>query len=305
MDGPRADVVRRTFANPDSASASAGRPLSGPDVPLLVGDGEGQRSHRPDIQRHADPAGGGDRERTPGIGRAAGLGAGDRHRWRRHNGRDGRRRADGVEGRIAAGLHRRRRQGDAVARYPGRSCLDAADGAEGHIAPGRRDPHADRLRRPDRDARRRRRRQDRRIAAGPAAGRRRSDCRARPLHGGRGRSARLPVAGGAAARRGRDREQSARRPDRRTRSARAHPLLRRGAAFGDEVPAPRRPGRSQSPAGHAAAHRRQQVLPPRRRGEAASSSPPASRAPAKSCSRIVAWCWAASRRPRSPPISCA
>ena len=83
----------------------------------------------------------------------------------------------------------------------------------------------------------------RRLAAGAAAGRRRSRLGARALHRDRSGPARLPPEGGAAARRGRHAEQPARRADRHPRSPRAHPLLRRGAALRDEVRAARDQGR--------------------------------------------------------------
>ena len=85
------------------------------------------------------------------------------------------------------------------------------------------------------------------------------------VHRDRGRSARVPLEGRAAARRGRHAEQPARRPDRHPRSQGAHPLLRGRAAVRDEVRAAGDQGRQEPAARHAAAHRREQVPPPRRR----------------------------------------
>ena len=179
----RADLIRKTFANPDSPIMKA---LSDRFLVRTFRFSSStarlSRAGRPDLRRHADAAGQRDRERAAGAGRAAGLGPRPRHRRRRHDRRDRRRRAARVEGGSAAGLHRRRRPGNAGARHPGRPRLDAAHRAQGHVAAGRRRADPDRLRRADGHARRRGRRTHRRVAAGAPAGRRRSGVGARALH---------------------------------------------------------------------------------------------------------------------------
>ena len=175
----RADFAKRTFANPDSPMMKAlAEQFLIRTFRFSSSTSRLVESCRADVQRHADAPGQRDPERAPGTGGSAGVGAGAGHRRRGyHDRRDGRRRAARVEGGRAAGLHGRRRPGNAGARHPDRPRLDAADRAQGHVAAGRRHRDADRLCRPDGHARRRGRRTDRRLAAGAAAGRRRSGCR--------------------------------------------------------------------------------------------------------------------------------